>query len=266
MDLYFLIKIGVGVLASFVFAHTSLSYKYKRKYATAKSRMEKDAQMGLEKMIFEVKLEVQEQTFRQISEELHDNINQLLSLANIQLSAVEGRALPEDQNLIREARYNVSFAMQSLRSLARSLHSGWIRQLTIGTAIQFELERIQKASRIICEFTETGKPYPFAKDKELILFRIFQEAVQNTIKHAQALRLSVSLNYDLDNINLSIQDDGRGFQVSDELPNAGIGLTNIGARTKLMGGKMTLFSRPGEGTKINIDIPVENSIYETDNS
>jgi len=97
-----------------------------------------------------------------------------------------------------------------------------------------------------------------SKEQKLMLFRIVQEQVNNVMKHAQAKNLVIrlSLNEAANMINLSIADDGKGFDPDNT--NKGLGLSNMMSRTDLFGGKISIVSSPGKGCKISVEIPIHN--------
>ena len=128
-------------------------------------------------------IEIQELTFNQISQEIHDNVGQLLSLARIQIN-IMNESENFNRNMLNEVKENIGNAMTDLRDIARSLNSERIRNASIIEAVVIEMERISKSgvirARVLAEGVECG----MNEQKKFILFRVIQECVQNILKHA----------------------------------------------------------------------------------
>lgn len=205
--------------------------------------------------MLQARLEIQEQTFNAISQEIHDNVGQLLSLAKVQLSIAE-QYETFDKSLLADIKVNVSNALNDLRDIARSLNSDRIRQLTLYQIVDEELLRISRWSTIRYDIQTIGAERPIDEQRKSILYRIVQECLQNTLKHANATEISVSLNYHPSTLQVAISDNGRGFDGTHSASQpAGIGLTNIRARTGSLGGSVTIDSAPEKGTSVILIVP-----------
>jgi two-component system NarL family sensor kinase len=244
-----LLFFGVLFLAMIVY------YNYRRRQ-TAQEKKAMKAQF--DQQLMQARLEVQEQAFTHISEEIHDNVGQLLSLAKMQLSSIEDSALV-DQETLSSARENVARAIRELRNLSRSLHTGHISALGIRQAAEEEGQRITRAGQLLVSVTSEGSERDITEDKQLILFRIIQECLQNCVKHAGATSVNIGFTWYPDQLRVRVRDDGKGFDPEVTLRGAakGLGLQNIRNRARLTGGSGIISSKPGEGTTVTVMMPYE---------
>lgn len=200
--------------------------------------------------LLESRLEIQEETFKKISQEIHDNIGQMLTLVKLHLNNIDISLHSPSSENIEKANSLLTNAIQDLRDISKTMNTDIISRIGVIKAIQLELDLIEKASGIKTKFIDNNSPDHISPEVELILFRIIQEALHNCIKHAQASLIEVMV-YGKDKLEVVVKDNGIGFD-----PNIasvkGSGLTNIESRCKLINANLTLQSSPGEGTVIHI--------------
>ncbi len=216
--------------------------------------------------LLQTQLEIQEQTFKNISQEIHDNIGQALSLAKLNLNTM---VVPEDVVLkqkIATSKELVSKAIVDLRDLSRSLNTDYVADMGLLRAIEYELELIYRAANIKTTLEVEGSTYRLDKQRELILFRIVQETFNNIVKHAAAQKISVHIQYETNFFELTIADDGKGvnLQPLNENTNTtfGLGIRNMHSRAKLIGADFTMASSIGKGTEVKISLPITNNNNE----
>ncbi|HUB59614.1 MAG TPA: ATP-binding protein [Puia sp.] len=208
-----------------------------------------------EKQLLQSQLEIQEQTFNQISQEIHDNVGQLLSLARIQIN-IMNESENFDRQMLDEIKENVGKAMMDLRDIARSLNSDRIRNTTLIEAVAIECERINKSGVLRMCLEVEGAECAIGEQRRFILFRVIQECVQNILKHAGAKEVQVRLCYLPQELKVIVQDDGKGFDVAEvAVGKGGMGLVNIRTRVGMTGGDFAIDSVKGKGTLIQIKIP-----------
>lgn len=198
---------------------------------------------------------VQEQTLNHVSQEIHDNVGQLLSLVRMQLNQVAEKEGTENQ-LIADAQENIGRAMRDLRDMARGMSSDRIRLLGLFGSVEQEAQRIQRSGS--CEVVTQceGSVQAMDHQKELILFRVIQESLQNVFKHAGASRINIFFNYQPHLLQIEVQDNGKGFIPDKEHRRSGLGLMNMQHRVQLTGGELLLDSKEGKGTTVIISIPM----------
>jgi len=226
-------------------------------YNNKKGQMSKEKQLmraTFDKQLLESKLEIQEQTFGMISQEIHDNVGQILSLAKVQLGIMEQKQ-SVDGELLGNVKENISLAMTELRDIAKSLSSERLQQLSLQDSIGQEIRRINRSGFIHVSSDVQGIEKNIPDQHKLIAFRIVQEGLQNIIKHASASEVKLSIRYMDDRMFITIFDNGVGFDPETEFKKReGLGLQNILNRAQLVGGKADVMSKPGEGTTLQIQI------------
>jgi signal transduction histidine kinase len=229
-------------------------YNYRRRQA---AREKREMQVIFDQQLTQARLEIQEQTFSYLAEEIHDNVGQLLSLAKIQLSSFKEEETIDFQ-LLNEARENVGRSMQELRDLAKGMHSGRIRAFNIRQAVDEEVQRITRNGHLRISVTSEGEEHLIRDDKQLILFRIIQECLNNCLKHSGANNVNIGFSWSSGQLRVRVRDDGKGFDADHTLQRpSGLGLQNILNRARLTGGSSLIQSNPGEGTTVTVQIPFE---------
>ena len=207
--------------------------------------------------ILKSQIEVQNHTLQQLGQELHDNIGQLLSVAKINLNILEEAALDsENHEYIKQTNDIISQSINDLRALTKSLDGDFVEQFGLQQSLSEELQRIRKTKKFETEITIEGEAYSLGYEREIILFRIFQEFLNNTIKHSRAKNINVQLMYDSEDFRLRLSDDGKGFDYNEimarKINQSGSGLRNMARRCELIGGKCEFKSDIGRGTQIEI--------------
>jgi two-component system, NarL family, sensor kinase len=232
-----------------------ISYYNNRKLLAIKEKqMLKDS---FEKQLLQSRLEIQDQILNSISQEIHDNVGQNLSLAKVQVNIIEESGIFNKNDLI-DIKDSISRAIADLRDITRSLSSQRVQQLRIHELINAELQRITKTGIADTVFDIAGIEKDLGFREKLILFRMIQEGLQNIVKHAQARNIKVSINYTDSHLEIVISDDGKGFDIKQELEaGSGLGLQNIMNRAALIKGKALITSVINKGTCIDINIPYE---------
>ena len=215
--------------------------------------------------LLQSQLEIQNQTLRQIAEELHDNIGQLLTVAVMRLNALEDEiADPDTQQSVQQTRDLIRTIIADVRTLSKTLDFDTVQRFGLLPSLTLELERIQRTGRIQTQLITTGDSYPLGEQADIVLLRMAQESLNNALKHAHARNLTVSTNYQSDVFLLTIADDGRGFNVEDTttrpLDQAGAGLGNLYRRAGMLGGTCTVFSETGTGTRVEIQLPRRSTV------
>lgn len=214
-----------------------------------------------EKNLLKTQLEIQEQTFQNISREIHDNIGLSLTLAKLNLNTLEWNNLEKSKELITSSVDLISKSIYDLSDISKSLDSEALSQQGWLNALQLEVNKIKKLNRFNIGFEVTGTPVFFDSQKELILFRIVQEALNNIIKHAEATQIQMGVIFGEAWVQLKIADNGKGFCFNETHKNCkenmNAGLVNMKTRAQLINGEFNLHSVLGEGTTISITAPIE---------
>ncbi|AEW02321.1 hypothetical protein A4D02_30945 [Niastella koreensis] len=230
---------------------------------TDKKELEKKLlkqQVDKQKLIAQAVVNAQEKERAEIGKELHDNVNQILSTAKLYLELAE----TDDKSridLIKRSTNNISDAINEIRTISRSLVPPSIGDLGLIDSVQDLVENIKATRRLHVEFYYSGTIDNILDEKrKLMLFRIIQEQVNNVLKHAAAKNLVIELIADSEGhaIDLTISDDGKGFELDKVRSKKGVGLSNIASRAQLFNGSVHIVTALGEGCKLKINVPISN--------
>ncbi|NND51855.1 MAG: histidine kinase [Flavobacteriaceae bacterium] len=213
-----------------------------------------EAQQRFQEELANSQLEIQEQTFKNIAWELHDNVGQLLSVANLQLNMLLNNSGEEIQDQIQETKDVIIATVDEVRSLSKTLNTDVILHNGLVKSIQVELERFNRLNFLHADLKIEGDETTHLKNEdEIIIFRILQEFFSNVIKHARANKLFVHLNYKPDQLEIMVDEDGVGFNTTQKTHSSG--LRNMHSRAKLIGAKFELQSVPDQGTQMELIYP-----------
>ncbi len=242
-----LIVLGTVIVVFFVAFVVLLSYLFTNR----KNKLLQEKQLmktQFDRELLQTQLEIQEQTLKTISEEIHDNVGQVLSLAKLNLNTFDIN--PEKK--LSDTKQLISKAINDLRDLSRSMHGDRIAELGLHQSITDELQILQNSGEFETHIKITGETYKLLPQKEMVLFRIVQEALNNCIKYSKAKSISVELDYGKEKFSLTVTDNGIGF---DTHVKTGIGLKSMQNRAALIGGVFNLQSTSNNGTTISIELP-----------
>src|SRR5471030_464681 len=234
-------------------------------YTNTKKRLIREKEIlkaTYEQTILKTQLEIQEQTFHNVSQEIHDNIGQVLSFVKLNLSTVAGLTESEKDDKITESKDLVAQAIGDLRDLSKSLSFDHISSNGFIETIKTEVQRINKSKLVKIIFNLDGNYYSLGEQRELVLFRIMQESVNNALKHSGAKYLTVNLQYSTDLFTLTVLDDGSGFDHKEAMSRNGSGLKNIKNRASLIGAEYKINSVVGQGSEIKVTLnPAQQKFY-----
>jgi two-component system, NarL family, sensor kinase len=251
----FLIVVSALIVGMVLFIIMML-YLYSKKQAQFKKGIEQ-IKLDHEKTILSTQLEIQEQTFQNISREIHDNISLSLTLAKLQLHTINWSNKEKSAEHVDSSIGLITKSIAELSDISKSLNADIIIQHGLLQAIEEELNRIRQAGLFTLEYDVTGTPLYMDNQKELIIFRIVQEAFNNIIKHAAAATAQLMVHYNSEKLIITIRDDGKGFNTEAQGVNRQAGLKNMETRIKILKGTMDISSQPGNGTVLSFTIPFE---------
>ena len=203
--------------------------------------------LGYAKELRTVQHEMQEQVLSNISAELHDNIGQLLTFMHMQLEQNKMQR-PEIREFLNPTHDTLKTAMQQVRSLAKSMNSEMLDQVGLLNMIQLEVTRLQQLNHLTVHWKTDDAEPRLDKDQKLMSFRIFQEIMNNALKHSEAKNIYVSMK-GAGRFEFEIRDDGKGFDVKRELREGkGSGLRNIIKRAGLADLSCNIVAEKGKGS------------------
>ncbi len=254
--IYLVIIMTIVFIVLMIFI-SMIIYKYQQKQNSYLIGI-KDLKLSHENDMLRSQLEIQEQTFQNISREIHDNIGQKLSLAKLHLNTLHvGGQLGLDSQIKNIVNF-LTETIADLSDLSRSMSSDVIKNNGFLKALEFEINQLNKPELFNIKLTVVGEPVFLKSENELILFRIVQESLNNVIKHAHASSIYLNLHYTESHLLLNIEDNGKGFSLDNF--NKRNGLLNMNKRALMIKGQFDIESVLGKGTVVKLKIPLYENI------
>lgn len=242
----------VAAMAGFI---AWVLFAYQKKQTAFQSQLE-TIRNNYEKELLKTQLEIQEQTFQYISREIHDNVGQFISLAKLNLNMLDMNNKESASLQVHNSTELLTRALDDLRDLSKSFSSDMVRDAGLAKAIEIQVSQLQKTGTYDIVFEVRGN-YDYMQDeRELILFRIMQEAINNIIRHAKANQIIIILSCSEDHLEMYIHDNGNGFNLSGISKNTG-GINNMKKRANLINATFKMESSSGKGTSIIINSPTK---------
>jgi signal transduction histidine kinase len=205
--------------------------------------------------LLKTRIEVQEQTLNTISREIHDNIGQLLNSSKTLLAAHQ-RKVNQTGIEFQHAEEQLGRAIQELRALSRALNSEWLEGFNFYENLSAEAARINATDHVHVKL-DLPVSLPMHKERQLLLYRMVQEAFQNSLKHSGGNLIHITTRQNDSHICISVVDNGKGFNANDNT-NSGFGMNSITQRARLMGGAVRWVS-DNAGTGVHIEVPLTTS-------
>lgn len=206
----------------------------------------------------------QEAERKRIARELHDEMGQALTAMRINLAAIE-KELPAGIELtIRDRLMETSWladqTLERVRELSFDLRPSILDELGLVETLDWYVDRFAKRLNVEASFEALDLEERLPAEIETVIYRVVQEGLTNIAKHAQAQRVSLALRRSDPTVSVAIEDDGRGFDwqkvAASGFPGRGVGLLGMRERVSVMGGRLRIQSRPGQGTRLWVELPV----------
>jgi two-component system, NarL family, sensor kinase len=254
------IIIGIAVIALVLLAGAIILFVlyYQKKMVEAqvdRQQMELDYQ----RKMMEAALESQEIERRRVAGDLHDSIGAMLSTIRVSL-ITHAKINKSEAEGINESKKMLDETIDSVRRISRDLMPSTLEKFGLAQAVREMCDRFQSTSALPIIFHEEGETPPLLKNRELMIFRVVQELINNALKHSHATQIDVAF-INSDNLTVVVHDNGIGFNIaehkSDKTPGKGLGLFNIENRVRVVGASVDFQSEPGKGSRISIIIPYE---------
>jgi two-component system, NarL family, sensor histidine kinase UhpB len=198
-------------------------------------------------------LRAQEEERRRLARDLHDEVNQSLTAILLRLEALNQSAPPGVEAELAEVKRLVNQAMDELLKLARQLRPSALDDHGLTSAISSQVRRFSAQTGIRADVRMNGDAVELESDQEIAAYRFAQEALSNVAQHAGATHVEVEMSVNGHALELSVRDDGRGFDPEAESP--GIGLKGMAERARLVGAQLQVESKPGGGTALTLQVP-----------
>ena len=230
---------------------TSLFINQKRKYRHLHEKLE--MKNNFKQELLQSQLEIQSQSFETISRELHDNVGTLISIAMVHVKSLSESAGDGEVYKLSETNNLLNEALDSLRDISKSINPENINRLGWHQSLLDELNRIRKTNLFAVHYSSTGTPFSIELTKQVIIFRILQETLNNIVRHSGGSNIYIHTAFSNPEVIIKIMDDGKGFDVAWMKSSAeGSGIKNMLARAEMLPALFDISSSKEEGTAITI--------------
>jgi len=239
------------------------STKRKQRIAEQEKELEiqKTTQILKEKEVETINamVEGQEKERLRLAGELHDNLGSTLATVKMQVENLERNLekVEDPKTLLSKTNTLINEAYQKVRRISHERHSGVMAKEGLLPAVQKLAKQISSSGKLQIEVQDFGLENRLSNHLEITIFRIIQELTTNIVKHANATEASISLTQHDNELNIIVEDNGKGFKVGKLETKNGMGLGSIERRVEHMEGSMEVDSTIGKGTNIIIDIPIQ---------
>jgi signal transduction histidine kinase len=255
----------ISLLFGYAAAYFSLARSKKLESETVRQYVQLiRAKRDLEQLSVRL-LEVQEDERKRISRELHDEIGQTVTALRIEISNAQSLCktrAPEVQERLERARSLADKTVATVRNISLLLRPSLLDDLGLGPALQWLAEDFTRRTGIPCDFSEEGLQENLSDACRTCVYRIVQEALHNCAAHAAASKVRISIRQSRERLTMEIEDDGRGFELNESgtpRRSSGLGLLGMRERAAALEGALSIRSRPGEGTRITVSLPIRHA-------
>jgi signal transduction histidine kinase len=253
-QLIILLLAGIGLIGFVVL----IALYFRQRYVKDKIiKEQKIRQLEEEKKLLAAKalVEGQEDERKRIAQELHDGLGVLLSTARMQFTSIKDKS-PENRPLIERAAKLLEQASGDVRKISHNMMPGLLTRLGLFEATIELMEKVAETEgiHVTCEVPEDADR--LTENSEIMLYRVLQEMVNNTLKHARARNISLRMTLDEGLLKIVYSDDGIGFNVEEKLEQKTLGLSGIMSRVNFLNGKVSINSSENNGVGYDITIPL----------
>jgi len=210
-------------------------------------------------------IEVQEETLRRVSRDLHDEFGQILTALGTMLSRAEQKGLEKDSIFVQEVqkvKRIVAETLESVRNSSQIFRPAILDDFGLEQTLEWFVRQFSRQTGIHVHFEQDLAEGFFPREDAIHIYRILQEALNNVARHSKAHEAWVVLRENGDELRLEIRDNGIGFELARDMeraPGDGIGLMGMRERAQHLNGEFSMQSTPGRGTVVNIRIPVDRN-------
>jgi len=240
-----IILLLIGLVVFSLFLNQKRKYRFRQEKSEMKNNFDRE--------LLRSHLEIQSQAFESISRELHDNVGTLISIAMVHIKSMSAGIPEKEQQKITEADNLLNEALDTLRDISRSINPENINRLGWQKSFIAELDRVRKTNLFNVHYSEEGVPFTIELQKQIIIFRILQETLNNIVKHSCGNHIYSHVCYLNNEVFITIKDDGKGFQVPlTDLPAQGAGIENMRARASMLPAAFEIENGVNGGTIVKL--------------
>lgn len=258
---YKLLYLWLGISSALFFA---VGLALIRKIFVYMEKIEREKRAS-EKRFLSVMIQAEDNERKRLAKDLHDDLGPLLSTVKMSLSALKKQENTTQSKEILQNLDNVIIeALKSIKDISNNLSPHVLDNFGLDKAINNFLQKITTTGSIDIEYRSNLKNLRIESNAESVLYRVICELINNTIKHANAKSIKITLHYDVYAVCLNYSDDGRGFELDNlfKPQEKGTGLYNIYSRVNSLKGRININSQPEQGTEVEIKIPFGNDYKE----
>jgi signal transduction histidine kinase len=251
IDIYILLFGGTllmfllaGMLLFFVSSYQKRLLKNKAEVETMKSRHQLD--------LFQSSIDAMEDERRRVSRDLHDEIGAALSMLRLQVGQLNFTKETVTEKIIVGSKQLIDSTIENVRRISNDMLPHGLDEFGLKYALEMLCDKIESASSLVINL-DFNNLERLENRLELALYRILQELLNNTLKHAQATEVNISFMADNQQLTIIYQDNGKGFDM-ETLTKRGLGLSNIESRVDMIHGKLTYIPTVEKGVEVVIRV------------
>jgi signal transduction histidine kinase len=251
-NLLFFTVLGIVLLGIFLIAFLVFNHRKNKIISAQKIRQLEEEKKHLAARFL---VEGEERERKRVAMELHDNLGVLLSATKMSFSEIRDKS-PENAELITKASRLLEQASSDVRKISHNLMPGLLTKLGLYEALEELFENLNDQHGMDAFMEVVGPKNRLDENTEIMIYRMMQEIINNTLKHAEAKSVDMVMIVDENEINITYSDDGKGFDPDQTLKKKTLGLQSIRSRVKFLSGLFSIKSEPGVGTVYRICIPI----------
>jgi signal transduction histidine kinase len=246
--------VGLGIILVLVFFILYYTQRTRKNRIISEQRIR---QLEEEKKLLAARSIVmgQEEERKRIAQELHDGLGVLLSSARMHFTSIRDKT-PEAQPLLEKAAKMLEQASGDVRRISHNMMPGLLTKYGFYEAAEDLFEQVGEMEGIHAEVSIKGEQERLPENTEIMLYRILQEMMNNTLKHSGASNVKLEIEILRNRLSFTYSDDGKGFDLDEKLKQKSIGLTGLQSRVKFLGGELMMKTAPGKGVLFIFDVPI----------
>lgn len=257
----------VGILGMFLLAVAIIVFfiQYQKKLSAQQEEI-RVMETNYQRDLLNASIEAQEVERKRVATDLHDGIGSLLSAVRLYLKQLSPKKdAAKNEELLGEATFMVDTAIDQARSISHDLLPTTLDRFGVLVALEELCHRMQKIRAIQVDLSYPDTEIKLSKTQDLALYRIVQELINNTLKHARADQIQIKFTSLPDRIQMNYLDNGQGFILDDkQTARLGLGLKSIKSRVQLIEGNMQMHSEPGMGFHFEVNLEKEKLPQKTE--
>lgn len=255
VDAHMIIFMVIATLATVIFLFFVVVF-----LITFKNKQNRKSREALVALLAE-----KDKTMQEISIEIHDNLGAMLYIAKMNVDWLEDQTTDENVPLVQKIGAMLDVLITDAYNIGHALNNDYLKKEGLINSLKEELRWLKDSGKIDCDLIIEGikLTWQFSGQTELMLLRIAQEAIKNALKYANADKLEIILHYNTHSFEMTIRDNGIGFDQQATAFKSGVGMLSMQQRTDVINGKLSIASAPGKGTAVKISLPPSMAIHET---